>query len=122
MMSIDITVHIYRDLAASVNVILTGIIDLHVTQKIENKLSELIQSGYKYLALSMENVKYIDSVGLRVLIDVNNKAKSQDGLLILISPSPIVQRVLEITALTRIIKVCVSENEAKRIIQNRIGS
>ena len=58
-------------------VALDGIIDLHVTKILESKFKEIVNSGLSLLAIQLENVKYIDSVGLRVLIDLNNLASSK---------------------------------------------
>lgn len=114
---LDIFVEPYETMDNGALVILDGIIDLHVTRVLEGRFKELVKDGFYNLSIQLENVKYIDSVGLRVLIDVNNLATTHKGLVALINPSPIVKRVLEITALTRIFKMCMTEEEAEDILQ-----
>ncbi len=115
---LDITVTPFDDISDGALVVLDGIIDLHVTKVLEGKFKEIVNDGFSLLAIQLENVKYIDSVGLRILIDVNNLAGSKKGVVALINPSPIVKRVLEITALTRIFKMCMTEEEARKALQN----
>ena len=56
--------------------------------------------GTADLVLSMADVQFIDSSGLRVLIEAHQEAENEGRKLIIDQPSAIVARLLEISGLT----------------------
>jgi anti-anti-sigma factor len=47
--------------------------------------------------LDLTDVDFIDSTGLRVLLNIRNDAKRNDHVLTLVAPGPTARRIFEIT-------------------------
>jgi anti-sigma B factor antagonist len=60
----------------------------------------LFASPAKTLVLDLADVTFLDSSGLRVLLDLHKTMRERDGRLVLRHPSATVSRLLEITDLT----------------------
>src|SRR5947207_12461436 len=58
---------------------LEGEIDLHVSPRITSTLNAAVNAKPRNLVIDMENVSYIDSSGLAVLIEVMQKVEKYGG-------------------------------------------
>jgi anti-anti-sigma factor len=80
---------------------LVGEIDPSTSPTLEGELQALIFTGApRELVLDLSGVSFMDSSAIRVIIDVHNRLRALDALLVLESPSPTTRQVLEITGLT----------------------
>jgi anti-anti-sigma factor len=77
---------------------LAGEIDAHTAQALAARLEPLPGAGDK-LMIRMADVEFIDSSGLRVLIDAHRRAAAAGRELVLQQPSPAVARLLAISGL-----------------------
>ncbi|HQV56427.1 MAG TPA: STAS domain-containing protein [Ilumatobacteraceae bacterium] len=77
---------------------LSGDIDAHSAERIVDLLDPL-PDGDDDIVLSMNDVEFIDSSGLRVLIEAHQRAVAAGRKLILASPSRPVLRVIQISGL-----------------------
>jgi anti-anti-sigma factor len=77
----------------------SGELEVSSTQRLEQAVESLMQEGYTQIVLSMEDVDYIDSSGLRLLLEIRRKLMDSGGKLHVMNPSPRVLRVLSITRL-----------------------
>ena len=75
-------------------------------------LEEVIDQGYRQLLIDMAEVTYLDSSALGALVGSYKKLTERGGTLLLVSPSPLVQRVLQISRLDRLFNVCDTEQQA----------
>jgi anti-sigma B factor antagonist len=73
--------------------------------------NEALSQGIKYCLVDIENVRYINSSGIGVLITILTKFRNKDGELFLIKPSEHVKRLLIITKLQAIFTISNSESE-----------
>lgn len=64
------------------------------------------------LLVDMSGLTFIDSAALHEIVRVHRRLRADGGLLALISPSPAVARVLELSALDQVIPVHGSVEEA----------
>ncbi len=55
--------------------------------------------------LDMEDVEFIDSSGLRVIIDAHLRAEADGKHLVIVKPSKSVQRLLDIAGMTTVLHV-----------------
>jgi anti-sigma B factor antagonist len=78
---------------------LSGEIDAHSAASLAHRLAEA--SAAKVLQLDLAEVGFIDSSGLRVLLAVHRDREGRGCRLELVDPSPVVRRLLELTALDR---------------------
>lgn len=78
-----------------------GDIDPESAPRLEGELrAALFTSTAPSLVLDLTDVSFMDSSGLRVVIDLHKTMRERSGRLILRKPSPTVSRLLEVTNLT----------------------
>jgi anti-sigma B factor antagonist len=77
---------------------LVGEIDAHSAPMLSERLDPL-PHGDADVELDMSEVSFIDSSGLRTLIDVHQRAESDNRRLVLRAPSHSVVRLLEVAGL-----------------------
>jgi anti-sigma B factor antagonist len=82
------------------------------------KLKSLIAEGKKKIVLNMDDLKYIDSAGLGILVAAHCSAKSQGASLVLCHLGSKVQKVLQITKLVTVFEVCDTEAAAVASFSN----
>lgn len=75
-------------------------------------INDAIADGAKYCLIDIEDVRYINSSGIGVLITVLTKFRNKNGELFLIKPSEHVKKLLIITKLQAIFNIVDSEEEA----------
>jgi len=90
---------------AGVTLQVTGDIDPATAPVLGRRLDEAVVSGFPTIALDLREVQFVDSAGLRVLIRANHEIRRHGRRLCLRSPSPPVQRVLEVTGLDEILEI-----------------
>lgn len=74
-----------------------GEVDAASADGVRNRILEAIEAGTKRVAIDMQDVSFMDSSGLRVLIAGYKAAESSGGTLTVQNPSDVVLRLLEIT-------------------------
>src|SRR6266852_3516786 len=82
------------------------------------KLKGLIAEGKKQIAMNMDNIKYIDSAGLGILVAAHVSAKTQGASLRLCHLGSKFQEVLQITKLVTIFEVYDTEAAAVASFSN----
>lgn len=80
----------------------TGEIDLHTGPELRATLQRLIDEGHVRIILDLNEVPYVDSAALGVMVDTQRRVKERDGEIYLAGVTPFVQRAFEITRLVRI--------------------
>ncbi len=80
-----------------------GEIDLYTSSHFRNELHKLIDEGYNKLIISLDNVGYIDSTGLGILIGTLKRLKEVGGKLTVVCSSPQIKKVFTITGLVKIL-------------------
>jgi len=84
----------------SVLVAIAGELDAHSAPSLEELAAGLRSDGYVHFTLDMSQTTFIDSSGLRSLIELQNRLKENgDGALVLQAPADPVTRLLRITGL-----------------------
>ena len=82
---------------------LTGRLDTVTAPELEKALKESL-SGVTDLTLDFENLEYISSAGLRVLLSAH-KTMSRQGKMRLINVNEVVQEVFDVTGFTDILTI-----------------
>lgn len=78
------------------SVVVRGEIDMQTAPKLERVLDDLIAKDARLVTIDLEQVDFLDSSGLRVILGASNKL-DHDGQLVLEGASAAVERVLELT-------------------------
>ncbi len=82
------------------------------SQALRLKLKNLLAEGKKKIVLNMDNIKYIDSAGLGILVAAHVSAKTQGASLHLCHLGSKFQEVLQITKLLTVFDVYNTEAAA----------
>lgn len=80
-----------------------GRLDTISAPALENELRTSI-SGVNYLELDLEQVEYISSAGLRVLL-MAQKVMNKQGRMVVKHPSPMVMEVFEVTGFADVLDI-----------------
>jgi len=80
-------------------VIARGDIDVETAEQLREELDGVLSSGAVYVILDASDVNFIDSSGLRVIVDVGNRLRERNGQLMIEGISAAVSRILELTGL-----------------------
>ncbi|MDV6235441.1 STAS domain-containing protein [Leptospira ellisii] len=96
---------------------ISGEINLYSAHALKEKIFELIDRGFVYVFVNMENIRYIDSSGLAVFMSTHAKlVKNGKGGIAMFSPSSQVNKILELTKLKTLIRVTTTLEDAANII------
>lgn len=71
----------------------------------KEKLTELVEKGYKNLLIDLSKTNFIDSSGLGALVGKISTCRKNGGDIKLISPTQRVVEILQITNLDKILKI-----------------
>jgi anti-anti-sigma factor len=93
---------------------LKGRLDVYYSSEIENELVQLIQTGTKKLILSLNDIEYLSSSGLRVFIAVSRKLKEGNGQLKLIKLNETAKKIFKIVELIDMFDIYETEEDAIR--------
>lgn len=91
----------------------TGKIDSNTSGKFEEAVVKLIDEGALHLIINFENLDYISSAGLRILLLGLKKLKGKDGKIILCALKPHIKEVFEIAGFNSIFTIVETLEEAK---------
>jgi anti-anti-sigma factor len=81
-------------------VTVAGELDAANSSAFGEELTALIDSGAREIVIHAEGLSFIDSSGLRVLVDALDHARERGGNLVIRSLSTPVRKVFEVTGLT----------------------
>lgn len=76
--------------------VIAGEIDAHTAPALAEAMADLPAGE---VTLDMAGVRFMDSSGLRTLVDVSARARANGGSLVLVNPTHVVRRVVEISGL-----------------------
>jgi anti-anti-sigma factor len=80
-----------------VRVIPRGEVDLATAPILEDRLRELRDSGFDRLVVDLHHVTFMDSTGLRLILNWDEESR-RDGIAFQLLPGPpLVQRLFEVT-------------------------
>ena len=89
-----------------------GNLDTNTSPKAEAKINELIDSGENKLLINFEQLNFISSAGLRVLLATAKKLGPAGGTLRICALNSTVQEVFDISGFGTILNVSATEEEA----------
>ncbi len=91
---------------------LNGEIDVYTSPKVKETISDLIDEGHYALVINLENVRYIDSTGLGVLIGGLKRVREHSGAVNFVCTNPQIKKIFDITGLVKIFGIYDSEARA----------
>ena len=97
----------------SVNVVeFTGNLDTNTAPEAENQINGLLDGGASKILVNFENLNYISSAGLRVLLATAKKMMVSGGSLKICSLNSTVQEVFDISGFSTILSLADNEADA----------
>jgi stage II sporulation protein AA (anti-sigma F factor antagonist) len=92
---------------------LKGELDHHTAEQLRLQAEDAIEkNGIKHIVLNLEELHFMDSSGLGVILGRYKKIKKNNGEMIICAISPAVKRLFEMSGLYKIVKVEPSEKNA----------
>jgi anti-sigma B factor antagonist/stage II sporulation protein AA (anti-sigma F factor antagonist) len=91
-----------------------GRLDAVSSPAAEKKIFEYINNGHHKLVMSFENVDYLSSAGMRMLLSTTKKLKTLYGKLVVCSITTNVMDVLKMSGFDHVLDIVPSEDEAMR--------
>ena len=80
-----------------------GEVDLCTATRFRDALLLLLETGEKTVQVDLAGMAFIDSTGLRALVEVDQRLRAAGGRLTVVNPTPATCKVLEITGLDRLV-------------------
>lgn len=89
-----------------------GEIDVYTAPRLRDKITELVNAGHLRLVIDMDQVDFLDSTGLGVLVGGLKKVRAQDGSMSLVCNSDRLLKIFTITGLAKVFTIHPSQAEA----------
>ena len=90
----------------------TGNLDTNTAPDAEKDINALIEKGAKNILINFENLGYISSAGLRLLLRTGKQLKSREGNLRICSMNITVKEVFDMSGFSMIFNIFETESEA----------
>lgn len=90
----------------------SGEVDVAAAPTLRDRLGGLIEAGSDRLIVDLDNVDFIDSTGLGVLVGAARRARSATGDLRVVCTNSRLLRIFEITGLDEVFSISNSVDEA----------
>lgn len=89
-----------------------GRLDATSAPQLENTLNELIEQKHNHLVIDFCKVEYLSSAGMRLLLSMTKRLKSEGGKLVLCAIHDDVMEIIRMAGFEQILHICDSEQEA----------
>lgn len=91
---------------------LSGRLDAYSANDLETKLNSMIDAAQIRMIVSLENLEYISSSGLRVLLAALKKVRKQQGDIKLSCLKPYIKEVFDIAGFTQLFNIFDTDESA----------
>lgn len=103
----------YGDLSVTVHTVqIRGEMDIESAPAIRDALGRLVAEGRNHIIIDLQEVPYLDSTALGVLLTALKRVLEKRGRLVLVSNNPKINRVFSITGVSKILSLYATEAEA----------
>ena len=102
-MSLNIKYEINDD--GSIEIKPMGEVDIYTSPELKNKIFELIGEKKADIIINGENLEYIDSTGLGVLMSIYKKMQEKNLNLQIINLKPNIYKLFDITGLNKVFNI-----------------
>jgi anti-anti-sigma factor len=90
---------------------LTGRLDANSSSSVTDEIEGVVSEGVKILFI-LDAMEYISSAGLRSLLVITKKVRSNNGKMCLTGLTENVREVFDVSGFSSILDVCATEDEA----------
>ncbi len=89
-----------------------GRMDAISSPEVEKTVVDIISKGEKFIILNMENIDYISSAGLRVVLTIAKNSKTAGGEAYITGLRPSVEEIFKLTGFQNLLKIFANDEEA----------
>ena len=93
---------------------LIGEMDIYSSPQLKDKTTALCQQGIKNIILDLSHLKFVDSIGIGVIVASLMRTKEKNGQLVVVNPTASVERLMNIVGLFQLLKKYSSIEEAEK--------
>lgn len=97
---------------------LSGRLDSNTSPKLEAVITQALENGTNGIVLDFENLEYISSAGLRVILKTTKNLKMKQGKLMLCAMQDYVREVFEIAGFDTFLPIAVDMDEAIKLAES----
>lgn len=90
---------------------IVGEVDIYTAEQFRAPIQTLIETKDKEIHLDLSDMKYIDSTGIGILIELRKAAMGKNLDMILINPQKNVIKLLQLTGVDQIFKILEEKSE-----------
>lgn len=94
---------------------LKGWLDSNTAQGLEDELFRAISDGSKKIIVDLENIDYISSAGLRIVIKANRALLREDGRVILCSMQSYIREIFKTTGIDNFVPILDTMGQALKV-------
>ncbi|HOJ20404.1 MAG TPA: STAS domain-containing protein [Armatimonadota bacterium] len=91
---------------------LAGELDAYTSLELRETVVRLVEEGVRSLIVNLSKVDFIDSVGLGTLVGCLKRSAEHGGTMRLVGLNPQIQKVFDITGLSKIFDIHTTNEEA----------
>ncbi|MFF9392011.1 STAS domain-containing protein [Streptomyces griseoluteus] len=93
----------------------SGDMDYVTASVFDHQFKELIARGDRFIGLDLSGVSFCDSAGLNVLLGARRQAEASGAVLVLARVPEPLQRILEMTGVTQLLRVYDTVTDAEAV-------
>lgn len=91
---------------------LNGEVDVYTAPKLKSRLVDLVDQGKFKIVVDLEEVDFMDSSGLGVLVGGLKRVRSHDGAIALICTQENILKIFRITGLVKVFPIFENQDQA----------
>lgn len=97
---------------------IAGEIDHHTCEVVRNQVDDTLEKmNGRYLVLDMQNVTFMDSSGIGVIIGRYKLIQRLEGKICIVSANPVVDQILKFSAISKLMKCVETLEEATTYLE-----
>jgi anti-sigma B factor antagonist len=108
----ELTLNVHSEPPGFTVIEVGGEIDVYTAPKLRERLVGLVEAGSYQLIVDMENVEFLDSTGLGVLVGGLKRVRAFEGWIDLVCTQSRILRIFRITGLNRVFSIYDTVGEA----------
>ncbi|KAA0940593.1 MULTISPECIES: STAS domain-containing protein [Streptomyces] len=98
-----------------------GHLDIDTATGLQHHLANQFQHGRRHFLLDLSAVPFMDSSGMNILIRAYQQTRELDGSVHIISPTPAVRRILDLTGVSITVPVSEDVDSALALVDKQQG-
>ena len=98
---------------------LSGELDAYTAPEFRESLVETLDRDLVWILVDLNEVEYIDSVALGILIGGAKRANERDGELAVVCHRPSLLKIFDISGTRELLNVCEDSSRARQLLEQR---